>query len=95
MVHYGAMSGKAPSLTPAALIFRNVALRGFWLVHWMNSAPRDTQLALMGRMAKRVADGTLHAPVDATFPLENIQEALARAMEDGRQGKVLLTPVKA
>ena len=39
-----------------------------------------------------VAEGTLQAPVDATFPLENIQEALARAMEGGRQGKVLLTP---
>jgi hypothetical protein len=30
--------------------------------------------------------------VDATFPLENIKEALTRGMEGGRQGKVLLTP---
>ena len=44
----------------------------------------------MARMAKCVATATLHAPVDATFPLENLQEALARAMESGRQGKVLL-----
>jgi NADPH:quinone reductase-like Zn-dependent oxidoreductase len=94
VVHYGSMSGKAATLSPAALIFRNVTLRGFWLVHWMNSTPREAQAALMARMAKLVADGTLHAPVEASFPLENLQEALARAMEGGRQGKVLLTPVK-
>ncbi len=94
VVNYGAMSGKAPSLSPAALIFKNVTLKGFWLVHWLNAAPREAQVALMGRMAKLVADGTLHAPVEATFPLENIREALTRAMEEGRQGKVLLTPVK-
>ncbi|HYI00929.1 zinc-dependent alcohol dehydrogenase family protein [Hyalangium sp.] len=94
VVHYGCMSGKAPSLSPTALIFRNVTLRGFWLVQWLNAASREAQAALMGRMAKLLADGTLHAPVDATFPLEKSQEAVARAMEGGRQGKVLLTPVK-
>jgi trans-2-enoyl-CoA reductase len=95
VVNYGAMSGKAPSLSPAALIFKNVTLRGFWLVHWLNQAPREAQAELMTRMAKLVASGTLHAPVDGTFPLENIREALTRALEAGRQGKVLLTPVKA
>jgi NADPH:quinone reductase-like Zn-dependent oxidoreductase len=89
------MSGKAPLISPTALIFRNVTLRGFWLVHWMSSTPREGQAALMGKLAKLVADGTLSAPVDATFPLENIREALSRALEGGRQGKVLLTPVKA
>ena len=95
VVNYGAMSGKAPSLSPTALIFRNVTLKGFWLVHWLNGASREAQAALMGRMAKLVADGALHAPVDATFPLEKFREALTRSIEGGRQGKVLLTPVKA
>jgi mitochondrial enoyl-[acyl-carrier protein] reductase / trans-2-enoyl-CoA reductase len=95
LVHYGAMSGKAPSVTPGALLFRNVSLRGFWFIHWLAAASREARVALMDKMAKLVADGTLHAPVDAAFPLENIQEALKRAMEGGRQGKVLLTPVKA
>jgi trans-2-enoyl-CoA reductase len=94
VVHYGNMSGKAPSLSPTALIFRNVSLRGFWLVHWLAKAPREEQVALMLRLAKMIAKGTLTAPVDATFPLENIREALTRSIEGGRQGKVLLTPVK-
>lgn len=92
VVNYGAMSGKGPSLSPAATIFKDVTLRGFWLVNWMNKTPRAEQMALMQRLAQWLADGTLRAPVDATFPLENIKEALTRAMEGGRQGKVLLTP---
>ena len=92
VVNYGAMSGKGPSLSAAATIFKDVTLRGFWLVHWMNKTPRQEQMALMQKLAGLVAKGVLRAPVDATFPLENIQEALTRAMEGGRQGKVLLTP---
>ncbi len=95
VVHYGAMSLKAPVLSPTALIFRKVTLRGFWLVHWLNETPREVQAALMARLAQRVAEGTLHAPVDATFPLERLHEAIARSLEEGRHGKVLLTPVPA
>jgi trans-2-enoyl-CoA reductase len=94
VVHYGCMSGKAPNLSPTALIFRNVSLRGFWLVNWLNKAPREEQVTLMLKLGKMIAKGTLNAPVDATFPLENIQEAMTRSLEGGRQGKVLLTPVK-
>jgi NADPH:quinone reductase-like Zn-dependent oxidoreductase len=95
VVNYGAMSGKSASLSPGALIFRGVTLRGFWIAQWLSTASREAQAALMGKMAKLVANGTLHAPVEATFPLEKVQEAVTRAMEGGRQGKVLLTPVKA
>ena len=94
VVHYGCMSGKAPNLSPNALIFRNVSLRGFWLVHWLSKAPREEQVTLMLKLAKMIAKGTLNAPVDKTFPLENLREALTRSIEGGRQGKVLLTPVK-
>jgi NADPH:quinone reductase-like Zn-dependent oxidoreductase len=92
VVNYGAMSGKGPSLSAVATIFKDVTLRGFWLVNWMNKTPRQEQAALMQRMATLLAEGVLYAPVDATFPLENIKEALTRGMEGGRQGKVLLTP---
>lgn len=92
VVNYGSMSGHAARLSPVALIFRDVTLRGFWLVTWMQKASREAQAALMERMAKLVAQGELRAAVDATYPLEKIHDALARAMEGGRQGKVLLLP---
>jgi trans-2-enoyl-CoA reductase len=93
VVNYGAMSGKGPSLSPAATIFRDVTLKGFWLMNWLRRASREEQMALMGRLAELVAKGVLRAPVDATYSLEDIREALSRAVEGGRQGKVLLTPM--
>jgi mitochondrial enoyl-[acyl-carrier protein] reductase / trans-2-enoyl-CoA reductase len=93
VVNYGAMSGKGPSLSATASIFRNVTLRGFWLMNWMRKSSREEQSELMGRLAELVARKVLYAPVDATFPLEDIREALSRAQEGGRQGKVLLTPM--
>ncbi len=92
VVNYGAMSGKGPRLSAAASIFKDITLRGFWLVRWLKQAPREEQQATYARLAGLLAQGTLQAPVDATFPLERIHEALARAMEGGRQGKVILTP---
>jgi NADPH:quinone reductase-like Zn-dependent oxidoreductase len=92
VVNYGAMSNKGPSLSAMATIFKDVTLRGFWLVNWFNRASREEQHALMERLTKLIVDGVLHAPVEGTFPLDNIKDALTRAMEGGRQGKVLLTP---
>ena len=92
VVNYGVMSGKGPRLSAAATIFKDITLRGFWLVSWLKKTPREEQGALFTRLAKHVADGTLQAPVEGTFRLEDIREALTRAMEGGRGGKVLLTP---
>ena len=40
----------------------------------------------------KVRDGVLRAPVDATYPIEEIQLALVRAQQGGRNGKVLVLP---
>ncbi|HZI15077.1 MAG TPA: zinc-dependent alcohol dehydrogenase family protein [Myxococcus sp.] len=92
VVNYGIMSGKDPKLSAQATIFKDITLRGFWLVNWMRRAPREEQRATFARLAKLMAEGTLKTPVEGTYSLEQIQDALARAMEGGRAGKVLLTP---
>lgn len=92
VVCYGMMSGKAPALGPADVIFRGVTLSGFWLVRWMQHAPAGAARALFGRMVALVARGELRVPIDATFPLERALEAFARAEAGGRGGKVLFVP---
>lgn len=92
VVNYGVMSGKGPKLSAEASIFKDITLRGFWLVLWLKRASREQQRETFGRLAKLMTDGTLRAPVEGTFSLDAIQDALARSMEGGRGGKVLLTP---
>ncbi|MCP3102067.1 zinc-dependent alcohol dehydrogenase family protein [Myxococcus sp. K15C18031901] len=92
VVNYGVMSGKGPKLSAEASIFKDITLRGFWLVLWMKRTPREKQAETFGRLAKLVAQGTLRTAVEGTFSLDEAREALARAMEGGRSGKVLFTP---
>ena len=39
-----------------------------------------------------VVSGRVRAEIDSRFPLERIAEAVTRAAEGGRDGKVLLVP---
>jgi NADPH:quinone reductase-like Zn-dependent oxidoreductase len=92
VVNYGAMSGEPCCVAQQDLIFRSVTLRGFWLAHWFNQATPADQMTLFAELVGLVADGTLSARVEATYPLSRIKEALAHAMRGGRDGKILLTP---
>ncbi len=92
VVNYGALSGEACKVAPGAFVFRNVTLRGFWLAFWFRQATAPQQMALYGELAQRIARGELAARVHRTFPLAQVQEAVALAASGGRDGKVLLVP---
>lgn len=89
VVSYGAMSRAPLVLSVPSLIFGDVRVRGFWLNHWLENSSADEISAAYTRLAALVADGTLHAPVAATYPLDQYRDALAHAAESGRDGKVL------
>ncbi|HSV38977.1 MAG TPA: zinc-dependent alcohol dehydrogenase family protein [Nocardioidaceae bacterium] len=89
LVSYGGMSGALVTVAPVDLIFRDIHVRGFWQKHWLDLTPREEVVAAYTRLAPLVSDGTLHAPVAASYPLKRYQEALSHAMDPGRAGKVL------
>ena len=92
LVNYGAMSNEAASMQAGAMIFRDVRVRGFWLVNWFERASKDERMAVYGALTKAVAMGTLYAPIDRVFALEDIAEAAGYTWAGERSGKVLLAP---
>lgn len=92
LVNYGAMSNEPASMQAGAMIFRDVRVRGFWLVHWFERATKEERMATYGALTKAVATGTLHAPIDRVFTLDEIQEAARYTWAGARTGKVLLAP---
>ncbi len=90
VVSYGSLSGEACAVEPRETIFRDVALRGFWLTRWAAGAAPAELAREFGEAAGRVADGRLRVPVEATYPLSRAPEACAHAAREGRGGKVLL-----
>lgn len=95
LVNYGVLSGAPCQIAPSHLIFRDIALKGFWLVKWFRSTGPEAQRTLYAELARLVADGTLHARVQATYPVEKVREAVAAASAGEREGKILITGVGA
>lgn len=92
LVNYGAMSGEPCQISPASFVFRDITLRGFWLSQWFRTAPAPRRAEVFGEIGKLIATGRLRAPVQATYPLSRIKDAVAAAASGERDGKILLLP---
>jgi hypothetical protein len=87
LVNYGRMSGEPCGVQPDALVFRDLTLRGFWLARWFQRAPEEGRRAIVGEIAGLIASGKLHAPIQATYDVSEIKDAVAAAATDGRSGQ--------
>ena len=92
VVNYGAMGGGLCEISPLALIFRGITLRGFWLARWFEQSTLAQRHALFGALAGQIIDGTLHAPVAQRYGLDAIAQAVAAAAQGGREGKIVVLP---
>ncbi len=89
IISYTSRGGQPVSIDIPDLIFRGLVVRGFWLRNWQDSAPPGTVAERYRELAALVADGTLHATIEATYPLAEFDAALAHAARRDRAGKVL------
>jgi len=92
VVSYGSMSGEDPVMSRAAMSFRAVSLTAFNLGRGLAKRTPEQVRALYADLAGKMRDGVLKAPVDSSYPIEDIGQALVRAQEGGRDGKVLVLP---
>jgi NADPH:quinone reductase-like Zn-dependent oxidoreductase len=86
------MTGADPTMSRAAVNMRGVNLTGFNLGRGLAKRTQEQVRAIYADLAGKVRDGVLRAPVDATYPIEEIRWALIRAQQGGRNGKVLVLP---
>jgi len=93
IANYGLLSKKPCQLWPDDVIFREINLQGVWLTLWLRrySTPEE-RLTVYNELAGYIADGRMHAAIEATYPLSQIKEAVAHAGRGERNGKVILLP---
>ena len=89
IVSYTARARQPLSIPVADLIFRGLSVHGYWLNLWLQRTPRDTVAQTYQELATFVTDGTLAAPIEATYALADYREAIAHAARSDRNGKVL------
>jgi mitochondrial enoyl-[acyl-carrier protein] reductase / trans-2-enoyl-CoA reductase len=92
VINYGRLSGEDPRLSGHQCVFKRLWLTGFWLVPWLQKLSRQEIAALYAGLAERIADGSLRVEVEATFPIEEIKQAVALSNAYRRSGKILVTP---
>ena len=74
------------------IVYRGVNLGGFMLGRHLARRDDAAIRALYAELGAAIAEGTLHAPIDRIYPIEDIRAALAHAQQGGRNGKILVTP---
>jgi NADPH:quinone reductase-like Zn-dependent oxidoreductase len=92
VLNYGALSGEPCHMPPLALVFRSVTLRGFWLARWFRTTPSNQVRDTYAELTQLIAQGRLHARVQASYGLSQIKQAVAQAAAGERDGKVLIEP---
>jgi NADPH:quinone reductase-like Zn-dependent oxidoreductase len=90
--NYGSMSGEDPVMSRSALSARGVTLVGFTLTRPLATWPLEKVRALYADLAAQVMKGTLAAPVEKVYPIDEIKAALAHAQRGERGGKILVAP---
>jgi NADPH:quinone reductase-like Zn-dependent oxidoreductase len=92
VITFASVTGQAPSLPLADLIYRGIALRAFFILNWIRDTPRERLERVYGELVELVDEGVLRADVAATYPLERYQDALRHVQNDARKGKILFVP---
>ncbi len=90
LVTYGAMSLQPLKIPNGLFIFKDLRFRGIWINKWYDNATQAERMAAFGPIFEMAKRGLLKTQVESVHPLSDIKEAVARAAEGKRRGKIVL-----
>ena len=89
LVTYGAMGLQPLQMSNSLLIFKDLCFRGFWINAWYKRADTREIHEMFDELIPLTTSGKLTIPVDKTYPLTDVKDALVHACQSSRKGKVL------
>lgn len=90
-VTFGGMVGDKVRFPTRFLIFNDVRLVGFWWDKFCKTQGTDAVRDAMDEVYKMMRDGSLKLPIEATYELSRVKEAIQHD-KSPKLGKVLLKP---
>jgi NADPH:quinone reductase-like Zn-dependent oxidoreductase len=87
---YGSLSDEPITVHPRPMIGNDLRVEGFWLATWARQQGVVTMLRLLRRVAALMREGVLQSHFAAVYPLEQVRQAVAHAVQPGKGGKILL-----
>ena len=92
VVSYSSVTGQSPQVGLGDSIYRQLKLRGLWIVNWLQNSTPEEVASTYAELAELVAQGVLRAEVEATYPVAEYRKALDHARQSGRTGKIVFQP---
>jgi trans-2-enoyl-CoA reductase len=92
IVSYGLLSSGDCVVDASDVVFRNIALRGFWFTHWFETSSASERNHVYREIGRMIDQKVINVHVEGVYPITQVKEALAHAARPERNGKVLLLP---
>ncbi|MEU8932501.1 zinc-dependent alcohol dehydrogenase family protein [Streptomyces sp. NPDC048409] len=89
VVSYSSLTRTPVAIPAALLVYRELQVRGFWIVNWLRESPRADIEAVYASLDALAAKGRLTASVQDTFALHDYRAAFDAARRPQRSGKVV------
>lgn len=89
IVTIGAMSLRPLTMPNGLLIFKNLHFTGFWVNKWYERASAEERRETFAALIDLARRGLLETKVERAYSLGEFREAVARAGEGRREGKIL------
>ena len=90
LITYGAMSRRSLKVPNKFLIFKNLQLHGLWITKWFENASTPELFEVLEPLTTLLETGELVTAIDQVVPLADFKQAITRAQEGSRSGKVIL-----
>ena len=84
------MSRRSLKVPNKFLIFKNLQLHGLWVSRWFDKVSRAELYDVLEPLTEMILAGELVTAVDQIVPWQDAAQAIQRAQEGSRAGKVLL-----
>jgi len=90
--NYGSMSGEDPVMARGTLTNNGLKLVGFILGRFLATRSLEQIRQIYADLGRQILGGTLSAPVEKVYAIDEIGPALAHAQRGERSGKILVAP---
>lgn len=91
VVTYGAMSREPLTIPNAALIFKDIAFRGFWVSRWSKEHTLEQRQEMYNELFRLMATGEFKPPMHRLIPLDQYKQAIAEQADiKGMVGEKIL-----
>jgi len=89
IVTFGAMSLQPLKIPNGLLIFKDLRFRGIWINKWYDNATMPERMEAFRQLFEMAKRGLLKTKVEKTYPLSEVNAAVAHAAQGKRSGKIV------